>query len=742
VVEIRLDFSKDDGTEFPQKVIDIKSILANNDIIDEEQDFPLQDPGEERSYWYSSLLAQTSLLLQQKYGHRLNYCEVLTLADEKDSIALVEHEDAEVGMAAVQLAIEIFSGINVNQTGALGKFAEMARERILPFETQAIINAAQSRDIPFFQLERAPFPEQFKTKARFRKNGVLVLGNGAAYHLLDGTFCEQRLGSALLSLLDNPNERNAFLRWIEAPAYVDPEDQLSDYRNYQLLLIGGELISAVQERPAGPLAVVDVHPSTLGLAVKINRKLRFAPVEVHLRLRDISLSLSEQGGGFVDINLVPDLDALMLIPEQGPELLTAAAGALLDWLFPDPALARVPIIAVTGTNGKTTTSRMINHIMLASDRKPGMVTTDGMIINGQQISDGDAGAFIGHARILTNEQIDIAVLESHHRGIAIRGFAFNHCDVAVCTNVTEEHLETGHIETVEQMAVLKRALLERASKAAVLFADNKNCMAMLDFITSEKICLVSLTSSVEELKAFLSPGRGCYCVLEEVNSTEFMVFYDLDQRIELLSVNEIPATFDGTAAVNVSNAMHAMAAAYFSGVNVEVMCSAMRGFKAGSEMTPGRMNVVEGLPFHMILDFAHSPDGMQKISEFIDRQDVEGRKIIAFSGLGNRSDELNRKSAQAIAGHFDFYFCKDYEPTNWPRKRYRADFMQQVLLEQGIAPENTVVTTFGRDVIFSILDYCKPGDLLLMLVGHNESTRVPAYIKEYKAMKPAQGAGT
>jgi len=331
--------------------------------------------------------------------------------------------------------------------------------------------------------------------------------------------------------------------------------------------------------------------------------------------------------------------------------------------------------------------------------------------------------------------VDTAVLEAHHRGMAIRGFAFDKCNVAVCLNVTEEHIEVGEIESVEQMARIKRSLLEQASDAIVLFADDPNCMSMLSIMSAGKICLVSLKSDVQQLRMLVDRPNACFCVVEPVEDSEWLIFYDGGKRMPVMPVSRIPATFSGTARFNVSNAMHSLAATYLLGTGIESIRTALSKFSAGKQLTPGRMNFFDDLPFRIIMDFAHNPDGMQKVCEFVDLQKVTGRKLIAFSGLGKRSDDLNRKSAQAVAGHFDFYFCKDIEPSKPPKRRFTGPFMQQVLIDEGVPRHATRVLTFGREVMFEIFDACEPGDLLLLLVGLNESRKVPGYIQEYRKMK-------
>ena len=361
--------------------------------------------------------------------------------------------------------------------------------------------------------------------------------------------------------------------------------------------------------------------------------------------------------GFVNFDLVPDLEPMSGLAAGEASLLDLVAGDLIDWLFPDPAVAVMPIISVTGTNGKTTTCRMISRILQHAGRRTGLVCSDGIYLDGKLVSKGDACTFIGHSRALTSKLVDTAVLESHHRGIAVRGFAFHSCDVAVCLNVTPEHLRDGEIETVEQMAEIKRALVERAGTGTVLFADDSHCMAMLDYVEADTTCLVSLRAGVEELRKLVSHPVTCFCVLEWVDGREWIVLYDNHCRLPILEVNEIPATFDGTARFNVSNAMHSIAAVYLDRITIEDIRVAMSQFTTAFDSTPGRLNVYDALPFRVILDHAHNADGFRKLSEFIDFQPVSGRKILVFGIASTFQDEAIVAAMSELAGHFDHYVC-------------------------------------------------------------------------------------
>ncbi len=170
----------------------------------------------------------------------------------------------------------------------------------------------------------------------------------------------------------------------------------------------------------------------------------------------------------LDFSLAPDLDQLTAhVAGENSSLLDLTADALLDWLFPEKAKSRMPVIAVTGTNGKTTTSRLIYHVMREAGYKPGLVCTDEISLNGEQIASGDECQDTGHLKVLTSKKVDAAVLETHHRGLKYRGLAFRWCDIAVCLNVTDDHLGKLNIDTVEQMAEVKAVLPRHARQAAI-----------------------------------------------------------------------------------------------------------------------------------------------------------------------------------------------------------------------------------------------------------------------------------
>jgi UDP-N-acetylmuramyl tripeptide synthase len=738
VVEVTLKFGPADQNAFPTSSNEIKRLLVEGGILAEVEHFPGETLPGERMAWYSSLLMQTALLFQQKAGHRVSFTSVSVCSGKQLCIALVEHQHIDVGMTAVKLAIELLTGKRRLLAEPFRMFREFALQRRLPVETEAIIHAAVERDIPCIQLEQNPYKREdfsdLSGGACIRKNGLLMLGHGKFQRVLEGTFPLDG-PEFLKDLLRDRDRRRALLDQLEIPVAQPVTAAGAPAAQFHLVVVNGEVTTLTGPPHVAPPCLDDVHTTYVKYALDINREVGLAPVAVTISSEDISKSPQGAGDGVLDFVLAPKLESFTAKQAGGvPGGLQISANAIVEWLFPGRCTARLPIIAVTGTNGKTTTTRMINHVMTFAGRRPGMVCTDGVFIDGEVVEEGDACMDVGHFKVLTSKEVDIAVLETHHAGIMSRGFAFQWCDIAICLNVSEDHLGVGNVNTVEDMAAVKQALPERARHAAILNADDPFCMAMLKAVKAEKVCLVSMELPFADLAVRAAGRKACFCVLEAVDSKEWLVIHDDGKRLPVIPVDGIPATFNGMARFNVSNAMHTAVACYLAGVDVNSLGQALQCFTSGYDTTPGRMNEFDDLPFRIIMDFAHNPDGFRNVAEFVDRQSVNGRKMVVFAGTGDRTDETLEKMSAELAGHFDFYFCKEHlrlEDANERKRRPVAKIMQKGLLDAGVPESRTAVLMHGEEVIFSIFDACHPGDLLIMLLGHVEKHLLAGYISKY-----------
>ena len=734
VVEITLTFGPADRYDIPAHTLDVRNVLISSGILSEGEVFPEQTPPDDQIGGYTSLLVQTALLFQRKAGHRVSFYSLSCYPGQNRSMALLEHVHCDVGLTAVKLAVEVVTGQRRFPAGPFQAFRKFARERLLPGDTEAIIKAARRCDIPSVRLECIPYKRQDFDELTgaecIRQNGLLMLGHGAHQHVLDGTFCLD-LSANYKDLLVDRSKRQDLLRKLGVPV-KKPDDRMTGAEQYQLIAVNGQVTAVVRQSDGEvfPSGIVDV--SLLDHVLKLNCEVGFAPVVVTVLAANISSSTVRNDTCVLDFELAPELDRYLEDSGgQAKGLMASTADMIIDWLFHGEKHTRMPIIAITGTNGKTTTTRMINHISIQAGIATGMVCTDGVFLNDREISGGDQGTVGGHLKVLTNKAANLAVLETHHLGILRNGFAFRWCDIAVCLNVTEDHLGKHGIETVEQMAKVKQALPERARQAVVLNADDKYCLAMIESAHASLTCLVSMDSSITQLRAMVGDRQSCFCVLESVEDGEWLVIYKGDRRLPVMDAASIPATFDGTARFNISNAMHAVISAYVFGTGIETIRIAMSSFDANYETTPGRLNIFDDLPFRIIMDFAHNPDGMKEFCNFIDHQDTAGRKLVAFAAPSSRTDETIKNVARSLAGHFDFYFCKEYAPRANRKRRKVAHILEQELLESGIAKEQVVVVNYGKEVIFEIFDACEPGDLLVMLLGHVEKHQLGGYIIEY-----------
>ena len=673
---------------------------------------------------FAELLGQLALELQRIAGHRVDFLRVRKRRYcEAQLLVLVEHAHAEVGTAAVQLAVLLLSPQHAAFAEQFARFDAFARQHVIPNFSRALTKTARRRDIPVLYLARPPLDRLIRVPGHRGGPDLVQLGQGARHHVLEGTFDLTAADSELHILRENPGQLESLF---------SPVKRGSGSRKTRIRLIGvgRSLCLAVQLGDAQWQPINSLHAFWAERMATLLERTRGQVIMVEAFVDELDHPPDANNSHLIGISLGPDIEFLCQATDH--DLPSVVAEAVLDALFPEPGAARIKVVSITGTNGKTTTTRMIAHILRHAGLKTGMVTSEGVHIEGQQLSQGDSGSFMGHTRVLCDRRIEAAALETHHRGIVIRGFAFDHCDVGICLNVSPDHIARGEIETMAEMEDVKAAVPERASKAAILFADDDHCRAMADRMKPVTLWWVSLKHSVEDLAAWPGIAQRNYCTVEQHNDEEWIVLHQKNHATRLMRTSDIPATMDGAARFMLSNAMHAAAASVSVGVAPETITSALAGFKADFDMAPGRLNEFHDLPFRLICDFAHNPDGIAKLSEFTDRLEIEGRKLIALSGMGKRDDSVNRMAAESAAGHYDHYFCKDYTPSQPPLRRALAPFMQQCLIEAGVERDRTTLMGYGKEVLFDIFDACKPGDLLIYLIGNAEKNVIHDHITEYR----------
>ena len=322
---------------------------------------------------------------------------------------------------------------------------------------------------------------------------------------------------------------------------------------------------------------------------------------------------------------------------------------MIDMLFPKGIDGRIPIIAITGTNGKTTTTRLTAHIAKSAGKKVGYTTSDGVYIQNQLMMRGDCTGPVSSQFVLKDPTVDFAVLECARGGILKSGLAFNHCEVAIVTNVAEDHMGLGGINTLEQMAKLKSVVPETVFPHgyAVLNAEDDLVFAM----KKELKCHIALFSMDENNKRIKDHSKrgGISAVFEN----GFITILKGTWKIRVMSVKDIPITFEGKAIHNINNCLPAVLAAYlYRDITIEDIRSALASFMPSSTQTPGRLNFFNFKNFTFLADFAHNPHGLLLLCDFISKLDYP-KKIGVISGTGDRRDEDIRELGEISAKYFD-----------------------------------------------------------------------------------------
>ncbi|MFT5208669.1 MAG: cyanophycin synthetase [Flavobacterium sp.] len=453
-----------------------------------------------------------------------------------------------------------------------------------------------------------------------------------------------------------------------------------------------------------------VHPDNREMAVRAVKAIGLDVAGVDFLTDDISNSYKEIGGAIVEVNAAPGF-RMHVAPSEGQP--RDVAGKVMDMLFDVGAPSKIPIAAITGTNGKTTTSRMLSHIMKAAGHIVGMTSTDGVYIDGNLTVKGDMTGPTAAQIVLRDPDVDLAVMETARGGILRSGLGYDTSNVAACLNVTSDHLGLRGIDTVEQLARVKRVVVETATDTVILNADDILCLEMADYTQAKRLCYVTLDPAHALVKEHIR-SEGFALVLENGINGEMITIYDKGAHIPLLWTHLIPATLEGKAIHNVQNAMFAAAMAYSMGKSLEDIRHGLRTFNTSFFQAPGRMNVYDEHPFKVILDYAHNPAAIDAMCQLSDRLDVANKRICVISSPGDRRDEDIEALAATAAGHFDHYICKADDNRRGRGKTEVPDMLKTQLLKDGVAESAIEIIADEQESINRALERCVEGDLLVI----------------------------
>ena len=453
-----------------------------------------------------------------------------------------------------------------------------------------------------------------------------------------------------------------------------------------------------------------IHPDNRDMAVRAVRAIGLDVGGVDFLSTNITESYRAIGGGICEVNAAPGF-RMHVAPSEGTS--RDVAGPVIDMLFPSGTPSRVPIAAITGTNGKTTTARMLAHIAKMAGFTPGLTTTDGVYIDGQRTVPGDMTGPVSARMVLADPQIDIAVLETARGGLLRAGMGVPEVNVGAVLNVQSDHLGLKGIETLEQLSEVKRVVIEVATDCAVLNADDPLVLRMSGYTDAANICYVTMNPQHALVREHVRAG-GRACALEAGVNGQMITLYDRGGHIPLLWTHLIPATLEGRATHNVQNAMFAAAMAFSLGIKLDAIRQGLRTFDTTFFQAPGRMNVFNEHPFKVLFDYGHNAHAVSVMADLAQRLDVTGRRIVVMAGPGDRRDEDLHAIALAVAGRFDHYICRrddnlrDRDGDEVPR------ILAKALIGAGVPDSRISIIPEEHDAIDAALNMGQPGDLVLV----------------------------
>jgi cyanophycin synthetase len=476
----------------------------------------------------------------------------------------------------------------------------------------------------------------------------------------------------------------------------------------------------------------EAHEENVEIAEEAARVVGLDVAGIDFLAPDITQPVRETGGAIVEVNAAPGFRMHTHPTEGEPQYV---AKHVIDGLFPPTTPSRIPIVAVTGSNGKTTTVRMISHIFKLMGNEVGMTSTDGVYIDDRLVKRIDASGPKSAQMVLQNPRVDFAVFEVARGGILREGLGYGRNDVAVVTNVTGDHLGLKGIDTIEQLAGVKQVVVEAVPRSgfAVLNADDPLVLEMRR-ACSGSVILFTMQDKHEFVERWIRRGRKAV-VLEKGPLGEMMVIKEGRRTMPIAWVHTLPATFEGRARMMVQNAMAAAAAAHAAGAHLHDIRQGLRSFSTSIYQAPGRLNLFDLEGVKVIIDYAHNAAGLERLGDFVERMTADapagGRpgeaswtanlRLAVVATAGDRRDDDMRELGRVAARYFDDLIIR--EDRN-PRGRTRGETAALILegVYEGMAAGARVgsveVVVDEMDATRKALDRSRPGDLVVLCVDY------------------------
>lgn len=529
-----------------------------------------------------------------------------------------------------------------------------------------------------------------------------VVGDGkkTVQELIDETNSDPRRGYGHENVLTQIDVDNQTLRCIRKAGYeldsVLKKGEKLFLKTTANISTGGTAIDLTDE----------VHPENVFLFERIARIIGLDVAGVDVIAPNVSEPLRENGGGIIEVNAAPGF-RMHLAPSEG--IGRNVAEHVIDMLFPPGAPSRIPIFAITGTNGKTTTTRLIAHILRNSGRTVGFTTTDGTYIGNEQIVQGDNTGPVSAQLVLKDPTVDVAVLETARGGIIRSGLGFDHADVGVVLNVAADHLGLKDVNTLEDLARVKSVIPRAVGRRgyAVLNAEDERVYKMKELVDGKVVCF-SMDENHPNIKRRAERGRVS-CVYEN----GFVTILKGKWKVRVEKAVNIPLTYGGRAEFMVQNVLAATLACFVHGVSIEDIRVGLTTFNAGTAQTPGRLNFMEVGPVTVLMDYAHNPAGFSGLTKFVSKLPNKYRTVV-MTVPGDRRDDDIREMGEIAGQAFDRIVIRHGHYLRGRDPNEVTTLIQQGIAKVGKEPQVRVIAD-SREAIQHAIKYGRKGELVVTL---------------------------
>lgn len=529
-----------------------------------------------------------------------------------------------------------------------------------------------------------------------------VVGDGkkTIEKLIEKTNADPRRGYGHENVLTQIEIDGQTMRCIRAKGYeldtVLPKDEILYLKTTANISTGGTAIDRTDE----------VHPENVFLFERIARIIGLDVAGVDIIAENVSEPLRESGGGIIEVNAAPGF-RMHLSPSEG--IGRNVAEHVIDMLFPPGTPTRIPIISITGTNGKTTTTRLIAHILKGSGRTVGFTTTDGTYIQNQQITQGDNTGPVSAQLVLKDPTVDVAVLETARGGIIRAGLGFDHCDIGVVTNIAADHLGMKDVNTLEDLARVKSVVPRAVSRKgyAVLNAEDPHVFKMRERVDGQ-VVYFSMDENHPNIERQARRGRVS-CVYEN----GYVTILKGRWKVRIEKASNIPLTYGGRAEFMIQNVLAATLACFVHGVSLEDLRVGLTTFNAGIAQTPGRLNFIEVGDVTVLMDYAHNPAGLRGLTSFVTKMPYKYRTIL-LNVAGDRRDDDIREFGKIAGDAFDRIVIRKGHYLRGRTEESIYTLLQEGIAQSDASPQVRIIAE-SRDAMLHAIKNGRKGELVVTL---------------------------